>query len=181
MAKENEYVTFQKRKSQGKSLNVPALRHKAIEFCTNPMRFAIYFRRGVPLTGLDHSSPIISGNYEVYQNHVIAYQWRNHNLGGGSTQFVKVTSLYCHGVMAPQDVFPSGSSPKAPTDVRIWCLLPIYNWTYRNLAKVTCPRNNDVNCNGVRLLNGLFSKSWLYVLSKFDDLRLWIAEDKKID
>ena len=142
------------------------------------MRFVFYFRTSVPLTGLDHSSPIISGNCEVFQNHVTAHQWLNHNLGGGSTQ---VTSLYCHGVMAPQDVFPSRSSPKAPTDVRIWCLLPIYNWTYRNLAKVTCRRNNDVTCNGVRLLNGLFSKSWLYVLSKFDDLRLSIAEDKKID
>ena len=38
--------------------------------------------------------------------------------------------------MAPENVFPRGSSPKAPTDVRIWCLLPIYNWRYGDLAKL---------------------------------------------
>ena len=51
-------------------------------------------------------------------------------------KFVKVTSLYSHEIKAPEDVFPKSSSLKAPTDVRIWCPLPIYNWRHGNLAKL---------------------------------------------
>ena len=39
-------------------------------------------------------------------------------------RFVKVTSLCCHEVTAPDDVFPRGSSVSIATDVRI------YNWRY---------------------------------------------------
>ena len=56
------------------SLNAPALRHKAREFYTNPLGFVFYFGTVVPLTGFDHSSPIIAGKYEVYQNYVTTHQ-----------------------------------------------------------------------------------------------------------
>ena len=51
-------------------------------------------------------------------------------------RFVKVTSLCCHEVTAPEYVFPRGSSLKIPTDVRIRFPLPIYNWRYWDLAKL---------------------------------------------
>ena len=58
------------------------------------MGFVIYFKTDVPLTELDHSSPIISGDIETYQNHATTHQSRNHNLGE-STQWGPLQEAVC--------------------------------------------------------------------------------------
>ena len=51
------------------------------------MGFVVYFRMGIPLTELDHISPIISGNYEVYQISVT----KNHVIKKSSNYSVSIT------------------------------------------------------------------------------------------
>ena len=113
------------------------------------MGFVVCFRTGVPRTERDHSSPIISGNYEVYQNHVTAHHWRNHILGGSTNGvlFKKLSawlsineeSEICqsyvtllswgHGTWG---CVSKGLISKSSN----WCPLPVYKWSYGDLAKL---------------------------------------------
>ena len=161
------------------------------------MGFLVYFPTGVPVTELDRSSPITSGLIEIYQNHLTTHQWRNHNLRESLNgvlfkmqsarlsinedseiwqSYVTLLSRGCatwrcvsKGLISKNSSWCSNLMSVTHLWLEIW-----------GFSKVTCPRNNDATSNWVRLLHGIFSKSWLYLLSKFNDLRLSIAEDKKI-
>ena len=48
----------------------------------------------------------------------MGYTSRSNLLGYRKTKkFAKITSVYCHGVMPPEDVFPKGSSLKTLTAI----------------------------------------------------------------